>query len=157
MSRVNRASRPLAFIVIASFSFLASACSTAIAHPVGNFAICHYSRITPDPNIVHIRYVLDFAEIPTVSEKETLDPDHNGIITPKEEKSYRSKRLPELLSGLRLEVNGKPAVLKLERCDIGLSLGAGGLQTLKLSMDLSAPVDGGKKGRLAMQRYWEPW
>ena len=40
----------------------------AFAHPMGNFAICHYARITGGPTTIQVHYLLDMAEIPTVSE-----------------------------------------------------------------------------------------
>ena len=36
-----------------------------IAHPMGNFSINHHSTIRFDDGFVVIRYILDFAEIPT--------------------------------------------------------------------------------------------
>ena len=37
-----------------------------VAHPMGKFSVSHYSRIEPGADGVHIRYVLDFGEVPTL-------------------------------------------------------------------------------------------
>ena len=55
-----QAMNPLALIAV----LLVSA-TTAVAHPMGNFSINHYAKITVDATSVQILYLLDFAEIPT--------------------------------------------------------------------------------------------
>ena len=45
-------------------SLLLSA-TPSVAHPMGNFSINHYAKITVDATSVQVLYLLDFAEIPT--------------------------------------------------------------------------------------------
>ena len=45
----------------------------AHAHPMGNFSINHYSRFDIRANKISIRYIIDMAEIPTVSERAAID------------------------------------------------------------------------------------
>ncbi len=66
--------------------------SSALAHPMGNFAICHYARLQADPNDVRIHYVIDMAEIPTLTEKGTLCHGQEGAITAPEQSDYLAAR-----------------------------------------------------------------
>jgi ABC-type nickel/cobalt efflux system permease component RcnA len=112
----------------------------AQAHPMGNFAICHYTRLQADKEKITIRYILDFAEIPTVAEKRILDSDGNGIISAAEERAYLATQAPRLLAGLMLRVNDRPATLRQATGVLALSPGAGGLETLQIRLDLDAPL-----------------
>ena len=117
----------------------------AYAHPMGNFAICHYARLQADPDAVRVHYVIDMAEIPALSEKDVLDSDHNGAVSPAEKAAYLAARAAQLLSGVTLTVNKVPAALTLQSSDLRLSPGAGGLQTLKITLDWSAATASGPR------------
>src|SRR5437867_11533709 len=78
----------------------------ASAHPMGNFAICHYARIESSRDLLKVRYVLDLAEIPTTTEKAAMDRDGNGIITVEEKGRYAARKTKELAAGLSLRFNG---------------------------------------------------
>jgi len=117
----------------------------AAAHPMGNFAICHYARIEADPSDVRVHYVIDMAEIPALSEKEVLDGDHSGAVSPAEKSAYLAARAAQLASGVTLTVGGTPAALTLTSSDVRLSPGAGGLQTLKITLDWLAATPSGPR------------
>jgi nickel/cobalt exporter len=124
--------------------------SSVHAHPMGNFAICHYARLQADPNDVRVRYVIDMAEIPTLTEKETLEKDtlghgQDGAITPAEQATYLAARAAQLASGVTLTVNGAPAALALTGSTLRLSPGAGGLETLKVTLDWLAASPSGTR------------
>lgn len=118
---------------------------SAAAHPMGNFAICHYARLQADPSDIRIHYVIDMAEIPALSEKETLDADHNGSVSPAEKSAYLAARATQIASNVTLTVNGKPAALTLQGSDLRLSPGAGGLETLKITLDWTAATAPGPR------------
>src|SRR5277367_1313326 len=42
--------------------------TSALAHPLGNFSISHYSGIRVERTFLDIRYLIDMAEIPTFQE-----------------------------------------------------------------------------------------
>ena len=44
--------------------------SAALAHPMGNFSVSHYSAITVNRNSLDVRYLLDIAEIPAFQEMQ---------------------------------------------------------------------------------------
>ena len=76
----------------------------AAAHPLGNFTINRYARLEFAEDAVAITYVLDFAEIPTFQEMNTLDTDEDGALSDAESRAYLDARLPELVGNLRLVV-----------------------------------------------------
>ena len=40
----------------------------SFAHPMGNFSVNHYSKISLESDGITIRYIIDLAEIPTYQE-----------------------------------------------------------------------------------------
>src|SRR5215472_7849997 len=92
--------------------------STAHAHPMGNFSINHHSTIRLGTNGASIRYVLDFAEIPTFQMGAVASPE-------------------EWVHGLRFEADGVLQPLLLRETQRDLTPGAGGLSTMKVTMELS--------------------
>jgi ABC-type nickel/cobalt efflux system permease component RcnA len=116
------------------------------AHPMGNFAICHYARIRADCDAIRVRFVLDLAEVPTVGEKRLLDRDGDGRVSPEEEEAYLKAKAAEILPALALTVDGTRLSLRQGGARAQLAPGAGGLETLKISFDLSAPWPAGGPG-----------
>ena len=112
----------------------------AHAHPMGNFSINHYSRIEPSGKEINIRYLLDFAEIPTVTLKEDEDKNSDGTISDVEKSDYLLSQTPKILSNLSLAINGMPVVIHLKDSKQEFRAGAGGLQTTKLILNLTAPI-----------------
>ena len=72
VSRATRAVRRrglTAAIVLAFVAAVLAAASTADAHPLGNFSVNHVTTVRISDDEVHLRYLLDQAEIPTVQER----------------------------------------------------------------------------------------
>ncbi len=112
---------------------------TALAHPLGNFTINSYSRLDIGAEAVKLYYILDIAEIPTFQEKDRIDTDHNGQVSEAEGKAYLAVKIQEILPGLKLSVNGKPVVLKVQNQNLEFLPGQGGLQTMRLTYNLLSP------------------
>ena len=121
-----------------ALSFLAG--RAAHAHPMGNFAICHYTRLQAEQDVLRLRYILDLAEIPTFVEKRLLDRDGDGTVSAGEKAGYLAAKTPELLAGLTLSVNDSAVPLAQAAADLQLTPGAGRLDTLKIILDVRAPV-----------------
>ena len=81
--------------------------TVASAHPLGNFTINRYSRIEPGPDQIHLRYVLDMAEIPTFQEMPRVDLNRDGRVSVSENTNYLADKAEELGRGLRLTINGE--------------------------------------------------
>jgi len=93
---------------------LPAAGATASAHPLGNFTVNRYSRVEVRGDGIHIRYVLDLAEIPSVQETQIADLNHDGVVSADEWDAYRTRRVEEIRSNLELAVDGQPVPLQTE-------------------------------------------
>jgi ABC-type nickel/cobalt efflux system permease component RcnA len=106
---------------------------SAFAHPMGNFSVNHYSKITLESNGIRVRYLIDLAEIPTFQELQqanisatAIDPDSAAVTT------YVAARGAELGRGLTLEINSQPVSIHLISSGVIFPPGAGGLPTMKM-------------------------
>ena len=96
------------------------------AHPMGNFSINHHSTIRVTSDAITVRYILDFAEIPTYQ------------MFPNVESASVRAHAERWAQGLRLELDGVTQPLRLNDVRSQASAGAGGLSTFRVEMDLSA-------------------
>src|SRR6476646_4677890 len=74
----------------------------ALAHPLGNFTINHYSHIEIGERQIKLRYVIDMAEIPTFQELQTIDTDDDHKASEAELKVYAERISPVCLQSLAL-------------------------------------------------------
>ncbi|MDP9245632.1 MAG: hypothetical protein M3O64_03165, partial [Chloroflexota bacterium] len=95
----------------------------AAAHPLGNFTVNHFSRVTVGADAIRVRYVLDLAEIPTLQELQAGRVD--AIV-------------PAIIEGLTLSVGGVPVHLALRSSTTEQLMGQAGLATLRVTLDLDA-------------------
>jgi nickel/cobalt transporter (NicO) family protein len=98
----------------------------ALAHPLGNFTINHYSRVELVGNQARVLYVLDLAEIPTFQEKQRIADDS----------TYLGRQLLTIRGSVALTVDGKPMPLTLVDHSVQFLPGQGGLQTERLEVSL---------------------
>ena len=119
---------------IVAFLLLLLCPSGAVAHPMGNFSINHYSRIAVSPGDIRVAYILDFAEIPTFQmfrdvRGETL---RNSV----------RELAREWAQGLRLTAGTQPLKLDLADSDAEVQPGMGGLSTVRVRLQLQAGWSG---------------
>jgi len=134
--------RRLALATLSALALMAVAApAPAAAHPLGNFTINQYSRLEPGPETLKITYVVDMAEIPTFQERQAMDADADGAISEAEENAYLDALVPELISGLRLEVDLVPRDLEVLDRQLDFSPGAGDLPTMRLELSLGVALD----------------
>jgi nickel/cobalt exporter len=133
----TRASRVAEWL---SLVFLLVFCRVALAHPMGNFSVNHYSRITLESDRIRVNYFIDLAEIPTYQELQqanisptSIDPNSMAVL------NYVATRGAELGRGLFLEIGGKPVHLRLISSGVIFPPGAGGLPTMKMGFVYEAP------------------
>jgi nickel/cobalt transporter (NicO) family protein len=121
--------RPIVFLLLVPLLLSSKA---GLAHPMGNFSINHYTRITVGARSVDILYLLDFAEIPTYQ-----DIRQYGL-TPKVDdpslEPYLSKQAEALRTGLSIESDGEPLRLQCVSRQVLFAEGAGGLPTMKIGL-----------------------
>src|SRR5437667_8023490 len=74
----------------------------AEAHPLGNFTVNQYSRLEVGRDALHLRYIVDMAEIPAFQERQTIDADGDGQVSEAEQSAYLARQAPVLIHGLHL-------------------------------------------------------
>lgn len=122
--------------------------TVALAHPLGNFTINHYARLEFGANQLRVRYVLDYAEIPTFQEKQSMGADSSGQVGAAQRSAYLDVHLKQLIGNLQLAVNHQPVTLVPEPGSAQLEFlpGQGGLEVMRLSAWLDAPFTLGASG-----------
>ncbi len=104
--------------------------AAALAHPMGNFSVNHYTKIDLQQDRLRLRYFIDLAEIPTYQELQqgsiTATRDDPAVTR------YIARRGAEFGHGLSLTLNGTPVPLRLRSSDVIFPPGAGGLPTMKM-------------------------
>jgi nickel/cobalt exporter len=125
------------FVVALLLLIFASA--TCFAHPMGNFSINHYSKITIGQKSIEVLYLVDMAEIPTYQEMRQFEVD------PKSDDPsvyrYLDSQEPLLKAGLALESNGRPIQFETVERHVTFSEGAGGLLTMKIAFVFRGQAD----------------
>jgi ABC-type nickel/cobalt efflux system permease component RcnA len=134
--------KPLFFLSLLAASLLAG--PRSFAHPMGNFSVNHYSKISIESDGIRISYIIDLAEIPTYQElqqgnvtADVADP----AVTP-----FIEKRGLELAHGLSLLIDGKRLPLRLVSSQVIFPPGAGGLPTMKMGFVYSTAYPSDRKG-----------
>ena len=131
----------LALLVLTGASTL-SRPQVAEAHPLGNFTINRYARIEPGVDQIHLRYVLDLAEIPTFQEMPKIDLNRDGTVSTGENESYLANKVEELRGRMQLSVNGSEVPLDPVAQELSFPPGQSGLSTMRLSLLLRGQLEG---------------
>ena len=103
----------------------------ASSHPMGNFSISHYTRIDLQRDKTSLKYVLDFAEIPTfqlLQEWGVQDKDTDTI------RRKASSQAGTWLQNLMVDQDGHRLHAALVFADAAVQDGAGGMPVLRVIM-----------------------
>ncbi len=122
-------------------------CASLLSHPMGNFSVNHYSRLTVNSRGVQLHYVLDLAEIPTFELLRNWNIDRTAPQSELEARGTVQAR--EWLKHVRISVDGRPAQPKFESAKVTLADGAGNLPIIRV--DISARVDDVRGGKLGLK------
>lgn len=114
--------RRLVIALLLGLGLLPALATAASAHPLGNFTVNHLSIVTVRADAVQVRYILDLAEIPTLQETNA------GSIPTIVETTA---------AALSLRVDGSPVLLRVESSASERLSGQAGLDTLRVTIDLS--------------------
>jgi ABC-type nickel/cobalt efflux system permease component RcnA len=121
------------------------------AHPMGNFSVNHYSKISLERDGVKISYIIDLAEIPTYQELQqgsaTADVADAAVTR------FVALRGAEFGRGLSLVINGKRLPLRLLSSQVIFPPGAGGLPTMKMGFVYETPYPPAGGGSSAGLEY----
>lgn len=134
--------------------FICSTLSSVVAHPLGNFTINHFTRITPAQSQVRVRYVIDMAEIPAFQVMQQMAKDSNGKPTTDALNKYLEVVASQYAAGLKLMVDGKAIPLTIDAKSISTPQGSSALSTIRIECDFvgSAPF---VQGDLARRFHFE--
>jgi nickel/cobalt exporter len=116
----------------------------AAAHPLGNFTVNQYSRLEVGREAVSVHYIVDMAEIPAFQERQAIDSDGDGQVSDAESAAYLAQQIPALIAGLHLSASGTALALKPTGQSLSFPSGQGGLVTMRLTLDMQAPVELGQ-------------
>jgi len=134
--------KPLFFLSVLAVSLFAG--PRSFAHPMGNFSVNHYSKISLESEGIRVSYIIDLAEIPTYQELQqgnvTADVADPAVTR------FIEQRGSELGRGLSLLVDGKRLPLRLMSSEAIFPPGAGGLPTMKMGFVYSAAYPPDHKG-----------
>ena len=118
----------------------------SFAHPMGNFSVNHYSKISLESDGIRVSYIIDLAEIPTYQELQqgnvTADVADAAVTR------FVAARGTELERGLSLLVDGKRLPLRLVSSQVIFPPGAGGQR-----LSLLSPGNPAYLRRAATHRY----
>jgi hypothetical protein len=136
-----------AISVLGSIALL-SVAAAARAHPAGFASINRYLGVGwSAQGRLHIAYLLDFAEMPADVELDQLDADHDGTVTPVEQRAYLDRRVPPLVAAWTVLVDGVKVTPAVTGSSLQVGEGERGLQTLRIAADVEAPVPSSVAGR----------
>jgi nickel/cobalt transporter (NicO) family protein len=108
----------------------------AMAHPMGNFSVNHYSRLHFRQSGVDLTYVLDLAEIPTFQLQSSWQAGAG--------KQAAGKQAKDWVANLALTQNGHKVAWQIHSVTSKTTDGAGGMPTLRIAIAAEASLDVGK-------------
>ncbi|MDX2179521.1 MAG: hypothetical protein SFV18_08010 [Bryobacteraceae bacterium] len=104
---------------------LLAAAIPASAHPMGNFSVSHYARLTPSAGVLRVTYALDLAEIPTFE----LNQGGDAKALPE----LGRKKMTEWVRGLKFVSGGRALPAKIAKTDAVVTEGAGGMPVMRVT------------------------
>jgi len=115
---------------------IAAHAAPASAHPLGNFTINHLVKVDARSSDLHVRYVLDMAEIPTFQtmRARTL----SGSMDAAQLRDWAHDEIAVIEPSVDIEADGRRIALSSHEPSASTRPGAGGLPTLYWVEDFSA-------------------
>lgn len=95
----------------------------ALAHPLGNFTVNHYSRLELTGDSIRVRYVLDLAEVPSVQQALAADVTSDA---------YKQQKASELLQQIDLSIDGRRVQLEPTDVVVAQPLGQGDIHLVRV-------------------------
>jgi len=129
-----------ALSILLAFAGVVSCSFVALAHPLGNFTINHFTRIEVGAEKIRLRFVIDMAEIPTFQELQGITGNSEGLPSKVELDAYAARVTARYADGLLLVVDDARLPLRVLTTHASLLTGAGGLQTMRVECDLAGAI-----------------
>jgi ABC-type nickel/cobalt efflux system permease component RcnA len=139
MRNNNDRSNPCRAGIVLLLFVLGWSSAISFAHPMGNFSVNHYSKVTIKRGSIEILYLIDMAEIPTFQEIRQFD------LTPEADDPsaarYIKKEEKLLQEDLSLQSDGQAVRLETISRQVAFADGAGGLPTMKIGFLFRGKLD----------------
>ncbi|HJU55774.1 MAG TPA: hypothetical protein VJ715_14415, partial [Pyrinomonadaceae bacterium] len=132
--------RRLAAVILAAAALVFSFNKEALAHPLGNFTINHFSRVEVGAERVRVRYVVDMAEIPAFQALQTMDADADGVTSGAEFDAYAARAVAEYAEAIIVTVDGARVPLETISKSLTTPDGAAGLRTLRVECEFAGAL-----------------
>lgn len=120
----------LSFVLI-----LCAVAPPARAHPMGNFSVGQHATLEPARDGLHLRYVLDLAEMPTYELRPSMGLAAADAMTQEHLEKLRARSSATWVGALNVTLAGRAIPLVPTGGRTALSPGAGGLPTVRLEVD----------------------
>lgn len=108
----------------------------ASAHPLGELSVNHASALRVSPDGVAVLFVVDLAEVPSVTALSTVEAQGSA--------AYGASSCRSYAGGLDLRVDGTRVPLEVAGSTVFVLPGNAGLRTVRLECRLSTSVTGGR-------------
>jgi nickel/cobalt transporter (NicO) family protein len=116
--------------------------SGLMGHPMGNFSVNHYVKLTATPDGLDVRYSLDLAEIPTLDLLRQWNVDKDSPRQKLDLKAAEQAR--HWLGALSFAVNGRPVQARFISDRLTIADGAGNLPILRIAIIARVAAPAGK-------------
>lgn len=139
--RTRRRQRTILAVVVATL--LALLPVVALAHPLGNFTINRFSRVTVYQDHIELMYVMDAAEVPTYQALPLIDTNRDDAVDEAESATYIADQQKRLTPLLTLLVGNQSLILEPTTAVLEFPPGQAKLPTMRLTLHYTAllPAD----------------
>ena len=107
----------------------------ALGHPMGNFSVGQHATLLPGRDGLAMRYVLDFAEMPTYNLRPEMGVAPADAITQAHVEAERERAGAAWLGRLAVTLDGRAVALAASGGRAVLTPGAGGLPTVRFELE----------------------
>lgn len=142
----RRRQRLILAVVIATL--LALVPVVALAHPLGNFTINRFSRVTVHPDRIDLMYVMDAAEVPTYQALPLIDTNRDDALDEAERAVYIADQQKRLTPLLTLLVDNQPLTLEPTSALLEFPPGQAKLPTMRLTLHYTAALPADLSGTI---------
>jgi nickel/cobalt transporter (NicO) family protein len=112
----------------------------ARAHPLGELTVNHFSELNFERERVTVRYVIDFAEIPSLEQILLMGAQDAQDLDDADLDAYLNEHAPAWLAGLDLKIDGDPVDLSADSQRAEFSDGNWGFTLLRVEIEASAEL-----------------
>ena len=127
------------------------------AHPLGEMTINHYSELRFSEDRVHVRYVVDFAELAALEQILEMDGASERSVEDADLDGYLERVVPEWLDGLDLTIEGESVTLEEVGSLAEFEDGNWGFDLLRVEIDavgeLPDTIEAETSGRYVVRNF----